>query len=283
MVAQLGAEEKDIMARSSYQYSKLSDAITNRGERMDRIRDRAAMGMAVRHWIAEKGDTAKALKQLRKTIQYRADKQAVEIRKCFDEDTPQAIELRSKVAHYLGQEGRMFVRGYDLEGRACFHFICRNSPAYSKTDPDGCIEAHFYVLEKALACTERRTFGKVGTVIVSVDFNNFIKWHAPPMNMIKEMLAMLKDHYPERLHRVYLVDAPVVFRALWSLIKPFVDPVTKTKFQFVTGEKQRMQVFGETMEAGECMSYQRSDGIMVEQIDMDKFYGLAYEMAYDEL
>lgn len=111
-------------------------------------------------------------------------------------------------------------------------------------------------LRWAFACTERRTSGIIGTVNVSVDFKDFIKW-----NFVREMLEMLKDHYPERLHRVFLVDAPVVFRALWSLIKPFVDPVTKTKFQFVTGESQRQRLFGAIMDAGECMPYQRPRSI----------------------
>lgn len=152
--------------------------------------------------------------------------------------------------------------------------------SYSKTDPEGCMEAHFYILEKGFACTEKRSRGKLGTIIVSVDFKDFIKWHSPPLSLVKDMLVMLKDHYPERLHRVYLVDAPVVFRFLWSLIKPFVDQGTKHKFLFVSGEQERMQVFGSIMEKDECMPYQRPDGTLLEDVDMDKFYGLPFETAF---
>jgi hypothetical protein len=282
MVAALTDTEKETAGRSSYQYSKLSDTISNRGPRIDRIRDSAAGEMAARHWVAEKGDTTKALKQFRKTIQYRMERQVTEISHCFEQDTETAKSLRNKVTKYLGPAGRLFVRGYDRQGRACFHFISKNSPSYSKADPEGCMEAHFYILEKAIACTEKRTRGKLGTVIVSVDFKDFVKWHAPPLNFVKDMLVMLKDHYPERLHRVYLVDAPVVFRALWSLIKPFVDPGTKHKFLFVTGEHHRMQVFGSIMDIDESMPYQRHDGTLVEKVDMDKFYSLPYQVAYDE-
>jgi hypothetical protein len=73
-----------------------------------------------------------------------------------------------------------------------------------------------------------------------------------------------------------------VFRALWSLIKPFVDPGTKHKFVFVTGEHHRMQVFGSIMDIDDSMPYQRHDGTLVDEVDMDKFYSLPYHVAYNE-
>jgi hypothetical protein len=234
MVAALTEIEKETAGRSSYQYSKSirSDTIVNREPRIDRIRDNAAGEMAARHWLAEKGD----LKQSRKTIQYRIDRQATEIVKCFEQDTETAKKLRTKVTKYRGPAGRLFVRGYDRQGRACFHFISRNAPSYSKTDPEGCMEVYFYILvEKAIACTEKCSRETLGTVIVRLDFKDFVKWHTPPLEFVKDMLVMLKDHYPERLHRVYLVDAPVVFRALWSLIKPFVDAGTHASVWFHNG------------------------------------------------
>jgi hypothetical protein len=283
MVAALTDTEKESAGRSSYQYSKLSDTIQNRGPWINRIRDNAAGEMAARHWVAEKGDTPKALKQFRETIQYFVDKKVPEIIHCFQEDTANHKRLRNKVTKYLGPAGRLFVRGYDREGRACMHFIAKNSPLYSKADPEGCMEAYFYMLEKAFACTEKRSRGTLGKVNVSVDFKDFIKWHSPPLNVVKDMLVMLKDHYPERLHKVYLVDAPVVFRALWSIIKPFLDPDTKHKFIFVTGEQQRMEVFGSIMDKDNSMPYQRPDGTLVEDVDMDKLYSLPYQVAYDEV
>ena len=260
MVAALTDIEKETAGRSSYQYSKLSDTIANRGPRIDRIRDNAAREMAARHWVAEKGDTAKALKHFRKTIQYRINRQATESTKCFEQDTETAKKLRTKVTKALGPAGRLFDRGYDRQGRACFHFISRNAPSYSKMDPEGCMEVYFYILEKAIACTQKRSRGTLGTVIVRVDFKDFVKWHTPPLEFVKDMLVMLKDNYPERLHQVYVVDAPVVFWALWSLIKPFVDAGTKHKFQFVsTGEHHRTQVFGSIMDADDSMPYPTKD------------------------
>lgn len=48
-------------------------------------------------------------------------------------------------------------------------------------------------------------------------------------------MSILADHYPERLHKVFLVDAPSVFSVLWTLLSPFIDPVTRAKIHFVRG------------------------------------------------
>ncbi|PNH03837.1 Phosphatidylinositol transfer protein CSR1 [Tetrabaena socialis] len=38
---------------------------------------------------------------------------------------------------------------------------------------------------------------------------------------------------PERLGRLFLYEAPMAFYAIWRAVSPFVDPVTKTKINFV--------------------------------------------------
>jgi hypothetical protein len=96
------------------------------------------------------------------------------------------------------------------------------------------------------------------------------------------MLTMLMNHYPERLHRVYLVDAPVLFRAFWALISPFVDPVTKEKFQFVTGESRRQAIFGAALDKDQSLPYQRPDGELTDPLDVDRFLHLPIDEAYDE-
>ena len=206
----------------------------------------------------------------------------------------EAAGLRRIIRQYLGdgeeKEGRAFTRGYDKDGRACFHFIARNSPLVTKTNTEGCIETYFYVLEKSIACTERRVrelghaYGEGPTTVsVSVDFRGFASWHAPPMHVLKDMISMLKDHYPERLHRVYLVDAPILFRALWNLLKPFVDPVTKTKFQFITGVEARIRAFDQDFgSTRQTMPYQQPGGQCSEPVNMETYFRLPIDVGYDD-
>ncbi|KAG2439240.1 hypothetical protein HXX76_004601 [Chlamydomonas incerta] len=53
------------------------------------------------------------------------------------------------------------------------------------------------------------------------------------LTALQVMFELLQNHYPERLGRLFLYEAPVAFYAIWRAVSPFVDPVTKTKINFV--------------------------------------------------
>ncbi|KAL5353996.1 cytosolic factor, phosphatidylinositol/phosphatidylcholine transfer protein [Pseudogymnoascus australis] len=46
---------------------------------------------------------------------------------------------------------------------------------------------------------------------------------------VKEASAMSQNHYPERLGRLYLINAPWGFSSVFGMIKSFLDPVTVEK------------------------------------------------------
>ncbi|GFR43893.1 hypothetical protein Agub_g5022 [Astrephomene gubernaculifera] len=53
------------------------------------------------------------------------------------------------------------------------------------------------------------------------------------LTALQTMFELLQNHYPERLGRLFLYEAPMAFYAIWRAVSPFVDPVTKTKINFV--------------------------------------------------
>jgi len=284
MINQLSTHEKEVAARSSFAYFMAS--VSKDVPVTDDERDQAAMAMAARHLRADKGDILLAVQHMKATIQWRQDQHLDELRCCFEESTDQAMSFRTEIQGFVGEKGKFIIQGFDKEHRACWHTVDRHSPEGTQLNHDGCLLAHYYMLERAIACSEASSL-KYGcqtqeTVVVSVDFAGFQLDHAPNMNTIKELLFCLRDHYPERLFRVYLVDAPLVFRSLWAVIKPFVDAETKKKFQFVTGKNQRSVVFDEIMGSDQCMPYQHPNGELAcdGEIDVQKFYSLPFDAAY---
>ncbi|CAD7924013.1 unnamed protein product [Amoebophrya sp. A120] len=53
--------------------------------------------------------------------------------------------------------------------------------------------------------------------------------HAMIRKLIKFLSAINQDHYPETLHRMFIVNAPRVFSLAWSFVKPLLDEKTLEK------------------------------------------------------
>jgi hypothetical protein len=46
-------------------------------------------------------------------------------------------------------------------------------------------------------------------------------------------IKMLQDHYPERMGKAYIINAPTIFEMFWAVVYPVLDPVTRSKVEFV--------------------------------------------------
>lgn len=46
-------------------------------------------------------------------------------------------------------------------------------------------------------------------------------------------LSIDQDYYPERLHTLFMINAPWFFQAVWAIISPWIDPVTANKIKIV--------------------------------------------------
>jgi hypothetical protein len=58
------------------------------------------------------------------------------------------------------------------------------------------------------------------------------------------IFRLLNARFPERVRRIFMLDSPLIFDGLWRIVAPFIDPVTRSKVQFVYGAKGRARVLG---------------------------------------
>lgn len=55
------------------------------------------------------------------------------------------------------------------------------------------------------------------------------------LNFIRSYMLVIfwmQDYYPERLGKLFIVNAPYIFMKVWKIIYPFIDNKTKKKVMF---------------------------------------------------
>jgi len=57
----------------------------------------------------------------------------------------------------------------------------------------------------------------------------------PPKAVCKEALNIFYTHYPERLYKLFIIDAPKVFSVFWSMLSTFLEAETRAKINFLSG------------------------------------------------
>lgn len=46
-----------------------------------------------------------------------------------------------------------------------------------------------------------------------------------------------QSHYPERIEKLYMVNAPLIFNGLWKVVSSFINGTTRKKIVFVENKK----------------------------------------------
>jgi hypothetical protein len=131
------------------------------------------------------------------------------------------------------ETGKAYVRGHDKQNRP----IVWMKPKFENTyDHDGNLKHLVYNLERAVACGEANESSD-GKLCLVIDYEGYSIMNAPPMKTSMEVLRILQNHYPERLAKAYMVRPPWIFHSFFSLISPFIDPVTKDKIAMLSSNK----------------------------------------------
>jgi CRAL/TRIO domain len=179
-----------------------------------------------RYLVARQWNLANAEAQLVATLTWRKE---VDPRGTESWQSPKA--LKNPLAL------NMRIVGCDRDGRPISY--TRFSEAHDRWDVDSNM-AHIQILLESCSTIlqKRRKNGYNQTAdtrqgVWVVDFDGFGLRDQNPRSAI--LTAQLLQHYPEMLHMVVCVDAPIIFNGLWKLLSPLLDDRVRSKVMFVQG------------------------------------------------
>lgn len=272
MIESLTDDEKEHAARANFAY--LWRAVTEANSpALSQERDDAAALMAMRHLKSKKGDTELALTKLKSAIQFRKDFDLDGLRLCFhaeelkdhfDEETKERYAMyRAKLEDRM-TTGRVYVSGHDKCGRAIYTIYAARTKDF---DREWFLKESLYNFERAIAATEHRTGGKEQSITVIGNYTGFTSKHSAPMSISHEFMDILRQNYPGRVNRVYLLNTPTSFMFFWSILKPFIGTDTRKKIQFVNNEKQREREFSDMVTLDQAAPWMLKNGKNTKEFD----------------
>mmetsp|Transcript_76875 Transcript_76875/g.89316 ORF Transcript_76875/g.89316 Transcript_76875/m.89316 type:complete len:353 (-) Transcript_76875:182-1240(-) len=124
---------------------------------------------------------------------------------------------------------KTFWHGEDKKRHPLVHVkILRTDP---DADPKEVVKFGIYNIEKGIKEAEKRGQNEI---VVIVDMKGFSRklMANKVTNTMKELLTLIQSYYPERLHKLYLVNTTWLFKLLYTILKPFIDTKTRNKLSF---------------------------------------------------
>lgn len=66
-----------------------------------------------------------------------------------------------------------------------------------------------------------------------LDIGGLSTKHYKIKDNIKAIFHVAQYYYPETLHKMFLINSPLLFRAVWKMVSPMIHPITKEKIKVV--------------------------------------------------
>lgn len=124
----------------------------------------------------------------------------------------------------------VFLQGNDGDGHPVLIFLAKRYDAQALSKKlSRCL---VYAMDGALLCADgRKNPKKQITWVFDLDSVNRKN---VSVEFLESMFAIFQGHYPECLHKLYFLNAPFLFWAIWRCASAFVAPSTREKIEFVS-------------------------------------------------
>lgn len=264
ILSRLSKEELEDAALASYEYLRLK--VPTGLERIHHARKIA------RKYLNSKKEVEKTIKKLKETLKFRRDLDIVGLMTAFEPNTRNNYSM--KLYKQLSCK-KLYVQGYDRKGRSTLFFIPRLVKGH---DSEWTVKEAIYSIERAIACTK----SKDGLINAIVDFAGCsITKHSPPIDIAKDFLTTLRNHYAGQIHRIYIIDTPPAFSFFWNIVKPFVGSQTRAKIQFLSGKGK--VILKNSYSVDEAPSWMIPGGKKNRSLDLDSYlFDTPFHEAFDE-
>jgi hypothetical protein len=132
--------------------------------------------------------------------------------------------------------GHMYSDAQDKSGHYCVYMRQHTKP--DNTSDELAMKYMLWSFEMAMFKMLKSTGGKRYKMVWFVSNHGYNPKYMRSMKFVRDLAFNVQNYYPEHLHRCYFFYAPTMFRMFWGIVKPFLDPITRSKFHFICGSDE---------------------------------------------
>ena len=147
----------------------------------------------------------------------------------MEETEPFATKLRNSIYNDMTRQP-VIMKGHDNKNRAILYKGPRLKSGVSEEEY---LTTQLYVAERASACSEFVSLGQREKMVAVFDFSSSKSAHSPPMKWQLSAIRKVQHLYPERLHKLILLEPPFWMRGIFLSLRAFLPKSTQDKIQLV--------------------------------------------------
>jgi hypothetical protein len=182
---------------------------------------------------AGKGNVDEGWRRYRATLQWRKE---MGIDTILRRPNPRFALIKQHYLHYFHMRGK--------NNEPCFYEIPAKTNLKALREGGVSVEdllQHYaMIVEYQWQIVERSDSAK-SLYIIDLQGIRFGDFMGDVMDFVKRASAFCNQHYPERAGTVYIINVPSWFKMIWSVVKPWVDPVTLEKIHILRGAEEIRQ------------------------------------------
>lgn len=206
----------------------------------------ATNDLYIRYVAACRGDRAKAAERLELTMNWR---QSEEVDSILNKPVPHFKECKAHYRHAVIGIGKKSNMPIVVEGVGRFRTALKDLKA--KNVPTSAFMHQFIWIMEYVTQRMNNTPMPNGKFIRVYDVTGMGLTDVADkegMTIGQAMMQVLEQHYPERMHKALVVNAPRWFSAVWKVVAPLLDPSTAQKIKIFSNKQDAFEALLEELD-----------------------------------
>lgn len=121
----------------------------------------------------------------------------------------------------------------------CVMLLQAKALKHVSTSSEGIAELEAYVALEMEEGIRRMLPGASTQLIFVADLRGMRLFDSSLLSNLRTLIQLLQDNYPERLSKALLINAGTLLSVSFRMLRPFIDPRTRTKIAFTNAQGLR--------------------------------------------